>query len=64
MRKVRVRVAWVAQLESSRGADSTDPHCQLTSVQLYLLEGQRCAEASVSCTIPTVLTQPTPKSGK
>lgn len=57
-------MACVAQLESSRGADSTDPHCQLTLVQSCLLEGQRCIEASVSCTVPTVLTQPTPKSGK
>lgn len=57
-------MACVAQLESSRGADSTDPHCQLTLVQFCLLEGQRCIEASVSCTVPTVLTQPTPKSGK
>lgn len=29
----RVRVACVAQLESSRGADSPEPHCQLTLVQ-------------------------------
>lgn len=39
MKKARVRVACVAQLESSRGADSVHSRCQLTLVQFCLLEG-------------------------
>lgn len=64
MKKERVGVACGAPLENGRVADSVYPHCQLTLVQSCLVEGQRCVEASVSCSVPTVLTQPTPKSGK